>query len=72
MDITIKRPTNNIIKARDYRQLNKYQTIEMDNDQEEEPPIPPRLAEETQAERDARDTRDARDKERLVRLGPLN
>lgn len=67
-EIATKRPTNNIIKARDYRQLNKYQTIEMDNDQEEEPPIPPRPAEETQAEREARD---ARDEERFERLGPL-
>ena len=40
----------------------------MDNDQEEEPHIPPRPAEETQADRDARD---ASDVERLLRLGPL-
>ena len=40
----------------------------MDNDQEEEPHIPPRPAEETQAGRDARD---ASDVERLLRLGPL-
>ena len=40
----------------------------MDSDQEEEPRIPPRPAEETQADTDARD---ARDGERLLCLGPL-
>ena len=40
----------------------------MDNDQEEEPPIPSPPVEETQAEKGARD---ARDEEQLEQLGPL-